>query len=54
MKKAEAIKKFFNTVGYPEVTTSEIMALMKADKEAFKEVAVLCAKALGVELEESN
>lgn len=54
MKKMEAIKTYFGQgEGAREVTTKELMDFFKTDKPGFNEVAVLCAAALGVELEDA-
>ncbi len=51
MTRLEAIRKFFNTPGYPEVTSKELLDLGKHDKKALEEIGNLCADALGVEIE---
>jgi hypothetical protein len=46
LAKLEAIKRFFNTEGYPPLENRELLDLRR-DEPAYTEVALLCAEALG-------
>jgi len=41
-----AIKSFFNTPGYPEVTTVELKELITDDKASYTELGDLCNEEL--------
>jgi hypothetical protein len=52
IKRIEAIKRFFNTPSYPPIENSELLALVREDKEAYNEISDLCAIELGETIEE--
>lgn len=47
MTRAQAIKKFFNTEGYPEVKNQELITIGKSDPSCLRELGDLCLEALG-------
>ena len=54
MTRAQAIKKFFNTEGYPEVKNTELIAIGKAHPDTLREIGDLCLAALGETLTVAN
>jgi hypothetical protein len=52
--KVQAIKQFFNSDGYPTVENKEMLSLAKTDKDTFTEIAILCARELGVQLKATS
>lgn len=55
IKMVDALKRYFGDgQKYPEVTSRELLDLMKADKAGYHELAAGAAKELGEELLEPN
>lgn len=52
IKATVAVKKYFDCPERP-LENREIIAFYKADPKGFKEIAALCAKALGETIDES-
>ena len=48
ISKVQAIKQYFNVGDYPTVENKEMLALAKNDKDTFNEIAIMCARELGV------
>jgi hypothetical protein len=48
--KVQVIREYFNTPEKP-ITSAELMDLAKNDRKGYDELAILCAKALNVTLD---